>query len=68
METVCDGVTTNPQLYSIPMKNRKPPLPSPIESVNQLYAQPDKSKKYKLTAQSSGYSETQMVENDLYSA
>ena len=72
METVCvvgtsDG-TTSAQVYSVPVKLRKPPLPSAIGNINQLYAQPDKSKKLKLSSQSSAYSETQMVENDLYSA
>ena len=62
-----DG-TTSAQVYSVPVKPRKPPLSTPVGDINQLYAQPDKSKKLKLTSQSSAYSETQMVENDLYSA
>ena len=72
METVCvvgtSGDTTSAQVYSVPVKHRKPRLTTPVGDVNQLYAQPDKSKKLKLTSQSSAYSETQMVENDLYSA
>ena len=62
-----DG-TTSAQVYSVPVKPRKPPRSTPVGDINQLYAQPDKSKKLKLTSQSSAYSETQMVENDLYSA
>ena len=72
METVgvldINSGTTSAQVYSLPVKPRKPPRSTPVGDINQLYAQPDKSKKLKLTSQSSAYSETQMVENDLYSA
>ena len=53
-------------MYAVLMKSRELPLLPPAASDEQLYAQPDITKKVKLTSQSSAYSETQMLENDLY--
>lgn len=54
--------TTN--LYCEPWDSKQ--IPPPYTSQENLYAQPDKNGKKQLTAQSSGHSETQMYENDLY--
>ena len=66
VDTVTDNGTSATQMYAVPMKSRKLPLLPPAASDEQLYAQPDKTKRVKLTSQSSAYSETQMLENDLY--
>ncbi len=53
--------------HPLPVYEHQLPKFTPqANSYDNVYAQPKKAKKLKLTSQSSGNSETQMVENDVY--